>query len=40
MSSTADALIVCAAADASRSLLTRDKVQLRLAEQAGVTVFR
>jgi predicted nucleic acid-binding protein len=40
MSSTADALIVTAAAAAARPLLTRDKLQVRLAEQAGVEVFR
>jgi predicted nucleic acid-binding protein len=40
MTSTADALIVMAAKSAARPLLTRDKLQARLAEQAGVDVFR
>jgi hypothetical protein len=40
MSSTADALIVTAAAVAGRPLLTRDKLQLSLAEAAGVSIFR
>ena len=38
-SSTVDALIVCTAAAAARPLLTRDKVQVRLAERAGVMLF-
>ncbi len=39
MSSTSDALIVTVAAMAARPLLTRDKLQLRLADQAGVESF-
>ncbi len=40
ISSTADALIVTMAGVAARPLLTRDKLQLRLAEEAGVQIFR
>lgn len=36
MSSTVDALIVSMAAAAGRPLLTRDRIQRRLAEQAGI----
>ena len=38
MSSTVDALIVTMAAAAGRPLLTRDKIQKRLAERAGVNL--
>jgi hypothetical protein len=40
MSSTADALIVTAAAVARRPLLTRDKLQVRLADEAGVVILQ